>query len=737
MSNNLSQFQFDETSKKGRNQTIKPQIIENNQQKDDRLGSRTAPAEQDLNFGSDMEDPNEINSYNYYIYYESMKSKNPSLPKPTFNPIADLDFMKENKIKDEEESNFDQAHNALFLNDNINNINNQFNNYNKGNMDSLNQMMGNLNLQGGANQGPLNDPQNPNFYDQDGRDFNPLFENYLQNDNRNLGGNKMIGSKNQQSRKMGNMDYYNNPPPTNLMQIGTLSQQSQGNMMPSWDDDGMMNPNLPNVGGMAMKMNFNDNPGMNFYHQERKGKKQTRKNNNKNSNPNFNKPNNAFDPMSFQNSNLYNAYYNTNSNPNMGNFPGANPSPFMGGKQGNKNLMGSNFSYFNDNPSMPFNLMGMAGLGNLNMGMPGLNMGMGMGNMNMGMGNLNNMNMMQNFNQKPHRNRNENGNLYQKKEPNEPPSLEEIINKAVELSKDHSGSRLVQKKYEEGTQEDKDKIFEKLKPEILPLSKDVFGNYAIQKVLETKDPAKNKIILDALKTKIYDLSLHMYGCRVIQQLLNVIDEKYVPEITEELAPYFEKCIEDQNGNHVIQKIIERLHPGENNGIYDVVLNNIIDFSIHQYGCRVIQKLFNQCNEEQRDNLLEGIYKSIIDLCQDQYGNYVIQYVLEKQKGFNVQKIYDDLKGKIFDMSIHKFGSNVIEKALSYGSPAQRAEIINEIISKDDLVHDSLLSMVKDKFGNYVVQKMIEYSDQKTKDNIIKRIISSQSLKKRDGFCKLL
>ena len=246
---------------------------------------------------------------------------------------------------------------------------------------------------------------------------------------------------------------------------------------------------------------------------------------------------------------------------------------------------------------------------------------------------------------------------------------------------------------------------------------------------------KNKIILDALKTKIYDLSLHMYGCRVIQQLLNVIDDKYVPEITEELAPYFEKCIEDQNGNHVIQKIIERLQPGEDNGIYDVVLNNIHDFSVHQYGCRVIQKLFNQCDEEQKDNLLDGIYKSIIELCQDQYGNYVIQYVLEKQKGVNVQKIYDDLKGKIFELSIHKFGSNVIEKALSYGSPAQRAEIIDEIISKDDMDNDSLLNMVKDKFGNYVVQKMIEYSDQKTKDNIIKRIISSQSLKKRDGFSK--
>ena len=69
-------------------------------------------------------------------------------------------------------------------------------------------------------------------------------------------------------------------------------------------------------------------------------------------------------------------------------------------------------------------------------------------------------------------------------------------------------------------------------------------------------------------------------------------------------------------------------------------------------------------------------------------------------------MYDDLKGRIYDMSVHKFASNVIEKALSYGTIEQRSEIIKEIISKDDLVHDSLLSMVKDKFGNYVVQKAL-------------------------------
>ena len=70
-------------------------------------------------------------------------------------------------------------------------------------------------------------------------------------------------------------------------------------LLSPWEEDNMMNPNM---GGMGMKMNFNDNNPMNFYGQDKRGtKKQPRKGNNKQGNPNFNKPGSGFDPMAFQN----------------------------------------------------------------------------------------------------------------------------------------------------------------------------------------------------------------------------------------------------------------------------------------------------------------------------------------------------------------------------------------------------------------------------------------------------
>jgi hypothetical protein len=44
---------------------------------------------------NENEDNNEyIGSYNYYIYYHSIKPKDPRLPKPTYKAMPDLDFIK-------------------------------------------------------------------------------------------------------------------------------------------------------------------------------------------------------------------------------------------------------------------------------------------------------------------------------------------------------------------------------------------------------------------------------------------------------------------------------------------------------------------------------------------------------------------------------------------------------------------------------------------------------------------
>jgi pumilio RNA-binding family len=271
--------------------------------------------------------------------------------------------------------------------------------------------------------------------------------------------------------------------------------------------------------------------------------------------------------------------------------------------------------------------------------------------------------------------------------------LELLIN-MVEYCKDHSGSRMVQKKYEEANEDEKGLMLETLLPFIYPLSKDVFGNYVIQKILDCTAHSNNPtiasqrlyFIMKRLEGYFYELSLHMYGCRVIQKALEVVDIENVLKIFNEVKFAILKFIEDQNGNHVIQKLIDRLEGrGMNLQIINVIKGRSYYFCTHQYGCRVIQKIFDNCKKEDFQPILDTILDNILSLSQDQYGNYVIQHMIENQDYSKMFKILNDLKGKIFDLCIHKYASNVIEKLLTHGSYKIRQIIIDEIISVDDKI----------------------------------------------------
>ena len=167
--------------------------------------------------------------------------------------------------------------------------------------------------------------------------------------------------------------------------------------------------------------------------------------------------------------------------------------------------------------------------------------------------------------------------------------------------------------------------------------------------MKNQKPFEVNFIIESVKNKIYELTLNLYGCRVVQELISILDNQNISIVTSELKPFYDNCIQDKNGNHVIQKLIEKVSLNDLSDIYLVSLNNIIKLSKHQYGCRVIQRLFKYCNEEQIKSMLSELFKDINNLIQDQYGNYVIQFILENQSINNdkLSPIYESLKGNVF------------------------------------------------------------------------------------------
>ena len=85
-----------------------------------------------------------------------------------------------------------------------------------------------------------------------------------------------------------------------------------------------------------------------------------------------------------------------------------------------------------------------------------------------------------------------------------------------------------------------------------------------------------KLIHEKIKPCIIDLSLHMYGCRVVQKSLEVFRDNYTfqNDIITELKCHVMKLIQDQNGNHVIQKCFETVPAAKLEFIVDEVISNV-------------------------------------------------------------------------------------------------------------------------------------------------------------------
>ncbi|EJK61197.1 hypothetical protein THAOC_18357, partial [Thalassiosira oceanica] len=259
------------------------------------------------------------------------------------------------------------------------------------------------------------------------------------------------------------------------------------------------------------------------------------------------------------------------------------------------------------------------------------------------------------------------------------------------------------------------------------------SNYVVQKLYEFGTPAMKRDLKGTLDGNMLLLSLQMYGCRVVQKALESLQYDDLCELLEEFRGNTLTCIQDQNGNHVIQKLVEvmsihaknaELHRGEAGlavrmadriqFVVDDVLANVRTLCCHPYGCRVLQRMLEHCVEFQKMATLDRI-QGCHRLLDDMYANYVIQHILQYGRDSDRDSLLKIIvENDLLKLSRQKFASNVIEKLLKYGNAYQRNTIVREMLkvanegtSQEGVGSTVLLLMVRDAYANYVVQTAID------------------------------
>lgn len=308
--------------------------------------------------------------------------------------------------------------------------------------------------------------------------------------------------------------------------------------------------------------------------------------------------------------------------------------------------------------------------------------------------------------------------------------LRDLYGHIVEFSGDQHGSRFIQQRLESATSEEKEVIFNEIKPNSLQLMTDVFGNYVIQKFFELGNQPQKTILAKQMENHILNLSLQMYGCRVVQKAVEHVLTDQQATLIKELNGHVLKCVKDQNGNHVIQKAIERIPSEHITFILRSFKNQVYQLATHPYGCRVIQRMLEHSDEEAQQELLNELHMHTFSLVEDQYGNYVVQHVVQRGKPEDRDKIIDIVKDSLLTFSRHKYASNVVEKCIAHGTPKQRQELLDEILKQKPDGSLPITVMMRDQFANYVIQKMLDVTEGEQRERLVSTIKPQlQALKK--------
>ena len=86
-------------------------------------------------------------------------------------------------------------------------------------------------------------------------------------------------------------------------------------------------------------------------------------------------------------------------------------------------------------------------------------------------------------------------------------------------------------------------------------------------------------------------------------------------VTDALRGGVVSLIRDLNGNHVIQRCLQRLGPEDSQFVYDAAAAHTMDIATHRHGCCVLQRCIDFATPPQKRRLVDQITSHALPLSQ--------------------------------------------------------------------------------------------------------------------------
>ncbi|XP_077224806.1 uncharacterized protein LOC143858089 [Tasmannia lanceolata] len=313
-------------------------------------------------------------------------------------------------------------------------------------------------------------------------------------------------------------------------------------------------------------------------------------------------------------------------------------------------------------------------------------------------------------------------------------SLSDIKGYIYFIAKDQHGCRFLQRKFDEGTPNDVQFIFNEIIDHVIELMINPFGNYLIQKLLDVCNEEQRMLILLVVTREpgeLVKISLNTHGTRAVQKLIETVKtQQQILLVILALEPGFLDLIKDLNGNHVVQRCLQCLSIEDNKFIFDAAAKYCVEIACHRHGCCVLQRCIAHSTGKQREKLVAEISSNGLLLAQDAFGNYVVQYILDLNTPSATATLLSQFEGNYVHLSMQKFSSNVVEKCLKMLGEEIRSRIIRELLSSSQFEQ-----LLQHPFANYVIQSALVVSKGPIHASLVEAARPHAAVLRTTPYCK--
>jgi len=248
---------------------------------------------------------------------------------------------------------------------------------------------------------------------------------------------------------------------------------------------------------------------------------------------------------------------------------------------------------------------------------------------------------------------------------------------------------------------------------------DPYANYFCQKLYSCLNSDLRLLYLSKIKDYLAFIGKNKIGTYPLQSIIESLrndQEKKIIVNGIQSHDFLEMCIDNQ-GIHVVEKVIIGFEESLIPHIYEFLLNHFMALALHSNAIGVIKKMVKNLQFESTLLVIQGmILENYMSLINNMYGNYVIQVALENWRSEFIAPIINSFYGKFYDFSLSKFSSNVVEKCLEFGGENVISRFIDEISYKTKIV-----DLMKNNFGNFVVQRALKMAKDKNLARLVQAI----------------